>query len=66
VQQELMRRGVLFNGSNFISLAHTDGDIDLAIDAYGAALGRLAEGLPDGLEAMLEGSPVQPAFRPLS
>jgi glutamate-1-semialdehyde aminotransferase len=66
VQQELMRRGVLFNGSNFISLAHTEEDLDLAIEAYGAALGRLAEGLPDGLEAMLEGSPVQPAFRPLS
>jgi glutamate-1-semialdehyde aminotransferase len=66
LQQELLRRGVLFNGSNFISLAHTDEDLDLAIEAYGAALGRLAEGLPDGLEAMLEGSPVQPAFRPLS
>jgi glutamate-1-semialdehyde aminotransferase len=66
LQQELLRRGVLFNGSNFISLAHTEEDLDLAIDAYGAALGRLAEGLPDGLDAILEGSPVQPAFRPLS
>jgi glutamate-1-semialdehyde aminotransferase len=66
LQQELLQRGVLFNGSNFISLAHTEEDLDLAIEAYGAALGRLAEGLPGGLEAMLEGRPVQPAFRPLS
>ena len=66
LQQELVRRGVLFNGSNFICLAHTDEDIDLAIDAYAASLSRLAQGLPDGLDAILEGEPVQAAFRPLA
>jgi glutamate-1-semialdehyde aminotransferase len=66
VQQELLKRGVLFNGSNFICLAHTGGDIDEAIDAYRAALGRLADGLSGGLMDLLEGDPVQPAFRPLA
>src|SRR5207253_1337761 len=34
VQQEIVRRGVLFNGSNFICLAHSDEDLDQAADAY--------------------------------
>jgi glutamate-1-semialdehyde aminotransferase len=66
VQQELVKRGVLFNGSNFICLAHSDDDLDLAIDAYAAAFGRLAAGLSGGLSELLEGEPVQPAFRPLA
>ena len=66
VQQELLKRGVLFNGSNFICLAHSDEDLELAIDAYGAAFERLASGLPDDLLGLLEGEPIQPAFRPLA
>jgi glutamate-1-semialdehyde aminotransferase len=65
VQQELLLRGVLFNGSNFICLAHSDDDLDHAIAAYEAAFTRLAEGWPDGLEGMLEGEPLKPAFRPV-
>jgi glutamate-1-semialdehyde aminotransferase len=66
IQQELLKRGVLFNGSNFICLAHSEEDIDQAIDAYDAALGKLADGLSGGLLELLEGEPVQPAFRPVS
>jgi glutamate-1-semialdehyde aminotransferase len=66
VQQELLKRGVLFNGSNFICAAHSEEDIDLAIDAYGGAFQRLAEGLEGDLAALLEGPPLQPAFRPLA
>jgi glutamate-1-semialdehyde aminotransferase len=66
VQQELLKRGVLFNGSNFICLAHSDEDLEQAIDAYGEALARLAEGLSGNLLDLLEGKPVSPAFRPLS
>jgi glutamate-1-semialdehyde aminotransferase len=65
VQQEMLRGGVLFNGSNFICLAHSEDDIDTAIGAYDAAFARLADGLPDGLEAVVEGEPLQPAFRPV-
>ncbi|MBA3746566.1 MAG: hypothetical protein H0W96_03625, partial [Solirubrobacterales bacterium] len=68
VQQELAKRGVLFNGNNFICLAHSDEDLDQAADAYDAALARLADGLSDGargVAALLEGPPVSPAFRPV-
>jgi glutamate-1-semialdehyde aminotransferase len=68
VQQEIAKRGVLFNGSNFICLAHSDEDLDQAADAYDAAFARLADGLSDGaagVAALLEGPPVSPAFRPV-
>jgi glutamate-1-semialdehyde-2,1-aminomutase len=63
LQQEMLKRGVLFNGSNFISYAHTDADVDTAIEAYAAALAVLAAALPDGLDDHLEGPPLTPAFR---
>jgi glutamate-1-semialdehyde aminotransferase len=65
VQQELLSRGVLFNGSNFICLAHSDDDIELAIEAYGEAFALLAEGLEGDLLSLLRGDPIKPAFRPL-
>ncbi len=63
LQQEMLKRGVLFNGSNFISYAHTDADIDAAVEAYAAAFDVLGDALPDDLERRLEGPPVTPAFR---
>jgi glutamate-1-semialdehyde aminotransferase len=66
VQQELVKRGVLFNGSNFICLAHTYEDLDQAIDAHQAAFSRLADGLEGNLMDLLEGPPLQPAFRPVT
>ncbi len=63
VQQEMIKRGILFNGSNFISYAHTDADIDLAIEAYEAAFDVLSSALPDDIGDHLEGPPLTPAFR---
>jgi len=63
LQQEMIKRGILFNGSNFISYAHTEADIDTAIDAYAASFEVLAGALPDELEDRLEGPAVTPAFR---
>lgn len=63
IQQEMLKRGMLFNGSNFISYAHTDADIDAAIEAYGAAFEVLAGALPGDVEDRLEGPPLIPAFR---
>ena len=42
LQQELLKRGVLYNGSDFISYAHTPADIDFAIDAYAESFEILA------------------------
>lgn len=63
LQQELLRRGVLFNGSNFISYAHTPQDIDFLIEAYEEAFDVLAAALPDGVIERLAGPPVAAAFR---
>jgi glutamate-1-semialdehyde aminotransferase len=63
LQQELLRRAILFNGSHFVSYAHTDEDIEEAIDAYDGALRTLAGCLPDGVAESLEGPPVTAAFR---
>jgi glutamate-1-semialdehyde 2,1-aminomutase/spore coat polysaccharide biosynthesis protein SpsF len=65
LQQEMLKRGVLYNGSNFISYAHDDADIDEAVAAYGAAFERLATALPDDVEEHLEGPPVSQVFRPV-
>jgi glutamate-1-semialdehyde aminotransferase len=65
LQQEMLRRGVLYNGSNFVSYAHAEGDIDEAVAAYGAAFERLAAALPDDVEAHLDGPPVSQVFRPV-
>jgi glutamate-1-semialdehyde aminotransferase len=66
VQQELLKQGVLFNGSNFICLAHSDDDIDTAIDAYRLAFELLSRGLTGDLFDLLEGEPIRPAFRPVA
>jgi glutamate-1-semialdehyde aminotransferase len=63
LQQEMIKREILFNGSNFISWAHTETDIDLAIDAYDSAFDVLASALPDDVEPCLQGPPLTPAFR---
>jgi glutamate-1-semialdehyde aminotransferase len=66
LQQELLRRGVLYNGSNFISYAWEDEDVDEVVAAYGEAFERLAAALPDDVAAHLEGEPVATVFRAVS
>jgi glutamate-1-semialdehyde 2,1-aminomutase/spore coat polysaccharide biosynthesis protein SpsF len=63
-QQECIKRGVLFTGSQFISAAHTDDDVTRTLDVYDEALGELADAVAHGdAAARLEGRPVQPVFR---
>jgi len=61
VQQCLAKRGVLFNGSMFISARHSEEDIDRALTGFDEAFGAL-EGGADVAER-LEGPPIQPVFR---
>jgi glutamate-1-semialdehyde aminotransferase len=63
LQQELLKRGVLYNGTHLISYAHGDEDIAQALEAYDQALAILAAALPDGLSAYLQAPPVGPVFR---
>jgi glutamate-1-semialdehyde aminotransferase len=66
LQQEMLRRGVLYNGSSFVTLAHGEEEIDEALDAYDHALACLAAALPDDVESRLQAPPVSQIFRPFS
>ena len=61
VQQCLVERGVLFNGSMFISGRHTEADVDRTLDAFGEAFAAIAE--HQDLTPLLKGPAVQPVFR---
>jgi glutamate-1-semialdehyde aminotransferase len=63
LQQELLRRGVLFNGSHLLSYAHGEREIAYALSAYDEALEVLARALPDRLGEYLETAPLGPVFR---
>ena len=64
VQQELIRRGILWAGFHNMCFAHTDADVDYTLDAYGESLAVLKAALEAGdVAARLRGKPVQPVFR---
>ena len=63
-QQECLKRGVLFLGIHFTSLAHTDAVIDETLRAYDEALGVMARAAASGdYSGMLASEPVKPVFR---
>lgn len=63
VQQEMAKRGVLWNGVNFMSYAHTPDDIDHAVNAFDESLEVLAGALPDDLDSYLAGPAIRPPFQ---
>jgi glutamate-1-semialdehyde aminotransferase len=64
VQQEMIKRGVLWAGYHNMCLSHTDRDIELVLGAYGQVLPILKHAIEtDSLAANLRGEPVQPVFR---
>lgn len=67
VQQELVRRSVLWSGFHNLCFAHTDADFDHLMSAYGEALAVLKQALITGtLPTALLGEPVEPVFRKTS
>jgi glutamate-1-semialdehyde aminotransferase len=63
-QQEMLRRGVLFSGSQFISLAHRDEDIRLTLDAYRESMRVLRTALDwNAVDALLQGEVNELIFR---
>ncbi len=60
VQQCLVDRSILFNGSMFVCARHTDADVEETLEAFDAALGALAK--HDDVRHLLAGDPVQPVF----
>jgi glutamate-1-semialdehyde aminotransferase len=66
VQQELIRRGVLWSGFHNLSWAHRDSDIEYLIGCYREIVPALADHVAAGtLAGALRGRPVEPVFRRL-
>lgn len=67
VQQEMIKRGVLWGGFHNVSYALTDEDIDYTFVAYEEALLILKKAVEEGNVAVyLKGKPVEPVFRKTS
>jgi glutamate-1-semialdehyde aminotransferase len=63
-QQEMIRWGVLFSGSQFISLSHSDEDITRTISAYGEAFKVLRFALDSqAVDKLTLGAPIEMVFR---
>ncbi len=67
VQQEMIKRGVLWSGFHNMCFSHSDEDVDYALNVYLEVLPILKEAVAeDKVADMLRGEPVQPVFRKLS
>jgi glutamate-1-semialdehyde 2,1-aminomutase len=67
VQQEMIRRGVLWGGMHVLSFSHTDGDIEHILAAYREVLPMLKKAVDNGtVRSQLRGEPVEPVFRKTS
>jgi glutamate-1-semialdehyde 2,1-aminomutase/spore coat polysaccharide biosynthesis protein SpsF len=63
-QQEMLRWGVLFSGSQFISLAHSDDDIARTLEAYREAFKVLHFALEcQAVDRLTLGDPIELVFR---
>lgn len=63
-QQEMIRRGILFSGSQFLSLAHTDAVIDATLEACREAFRVLRFAVDHQcLDRLLRGRVNEPVFR---
>jgi glutamate-1-semialdehyde aminotransferase len=64
VQQELIRRGVLWGGFHNVSYSHSDEDISHTLTAYREVLPILKRAVEDkDIRSYLRGEPVEPVFR---
>jgi len=67
VQQELIKRGILWSGFHNMSFSHTEADIDYTLAAYRDALALLKEAVEEKeVRVKLKGAPVEPVFRKVS
>jgi len=64
-QQEVVKRGIIFNGNHMLTYSHSAEDIDYTLEAYQAALEVFAKFLDsdDNIFDWLEGAPIEPVFR---
>lgn len=66
VQQELIKRGILWSGFGTMSFSHSDDDIKYTLEAFAGALEVLKKAIKEkSIRKYLEGESVEPALRPL-
>ncbi len=64
VQQEMIKRGILWGGFHNMSFSHSNEDIEYTLKAYEAVLPILKKAVEEGnVKELLRGKPVQPVFR---
>ena len=64
VQQELLRRGILWQGFHNLSFSHSEADVSATLAAYREALGVLKQAIDaNAVRERLLGEPVEPVFR---
>jgi len=67
LQQELIKRGILWQGMHALSYSHGEADIRYALEAYREALPILKKAVQDGdVRRQLRGEPVSAVFRTVS
>jgi len=67
VQQELIRRGILWSGTHNLCHAHSSADIDYTLEAFAAVLPILKQAVEaKDIAARLKGRLLQPVFRKTS
>jgi glutamate-1-semialdehyde aminotransferase len=64
MQQELIKKGILWQGFHNISYSHSDRDIDYTLEAYREVLPILKKAVEEkNILKYLKGKPVEPVFR---
>ena len=64
MQQEMIKRGVLWGGFHNMSFSHTDADIEFTLNAYDEVFPILKEAVQSGKpETYLEGEVLETVFR---
>jgi hypothetical protein len=67
VQQELIRRGILWSGFHTLSWSHGEREIEQLLGAYREVLPMFAQAVAKGdVRDRLLGAPVEPVFRRVS
>ncbi len=64
VQQEVIKRGLLWSGFHNLCFSHSDADVEYTLKVYEEVLPILKKAVEDGtVESQIKGTPVQPVFR---
>jgi glutamate-1-semialdehyde 2,1-aminomutase len=61
--QEMIKRGVLFQGAFYPCFSHTEEDIQYFVEAFNQSLAIYAQALTKGVEQFLIGEPTKAVFR---